>query len=92
MDKILQQLYQGTIHPQEDYRPILESYGQVRRKTSEKKQVLLDKIARENSELCIQVEELLDEINAVSAMEMEDTYIQGMRMGARLVMALLKDK
>ena len=88
MDKILQELYHGMIHPEEAYRPMSEEQRQAQKQIEQKKNALLNGI--EDSRLCEEIEDLLVQITALEAMEMEEVYIQGMRMGARLALGLME--
>ena len=89
MDKILQELYRGMVHPQEEYKPMGEEYRQAQKVLDQKREILLEQIGQNNPELRAEVEGMLERITALEAMEMEEVYIQGMRMGARLALGLL---
>ena len=91
MECILQKLYHGMIHPEEEYQPA-EKIRQERSKLDNRQQVLMDRMRRIDPEMCTEIEELLEAENAVDAMEMEDAYIRGMRIGARLALSLLGDQ
>ena len=90
MDKILRELYHGAIHPEEAYRPMSEEHRQAQKQVEQEKSALLNRI--EDSQLREEIEDLLVQITALEAMEMEDVYIQGMKMGARLALGLLDEK
>lgn len=51
-----------------------------------------ERLEQINSDMRREVEDLLDAMNVADAMDMEETYIRGMRMGARLALALLGEK
>jgi len=86
MENILSQLYRGEIHPQETYKPCLPELLEERKIYLEHQAAL---IASLDAETGGRVLELLEERNYVSAYEMEDSYIQGMKMGARMAAELL---
>lgn len=91
MDNILHELYHGMIHPEEEYQPM----GEIRRKRQaidERRRILLEKTKEIDPELSREMKELLEAENHADALEMEEIYIQGMRMGARLALALLNEK
>ena len=90
MDKILQELYHGMIHPEEAYRPVSAEHRQAQKQVEQKKDALLKRI--EDSCFREEIEDLLMQITALEAMEMEEAYIQGMRMGARLALELFKEQ
>ncbi|MBR5301430.1 MAG: hypothetical protein IKU38_01175 [Clostridia bacterium] len=91
MDKVLQELYHGMIHPEEEYQPA-EEIRQERNRLDRQQQRLMEQLCKISSQICTEIEELFEAETAVDAMEMENAYIQGMRMGARLALALLGDQ
>ena len=87
MDTImLKRLYQGELRPEEQYRPRLKENCEKRKQLREREQALMKKLD-ENSQR--EILQFLDESNLIGYMEMEDVYIQGMQVGARLAMELL---
>ncbi|MBQ7885757.1 MAG: hypothetical protein IJ313_02565 [Clostridia bacterium] len=92
MDKILQELYHGMIHPEEEYQPRGEEHCRKIKEIAAQKAALLEKLEQNNLELRREVEALLDATNAADAVDMEEAYIQGMRMGAKLALALLGER
>jgi len=91
MDNILQDLYHGLLHPEEEYQPA-ERIRQERKHLDTRQQTLLERIHKFDLDLSREANELFEAENVADAMEMEDAYIQGMRMGAKLALALLNDK
>ena len=91
MDCILQELYHGMIHPEEEYQSA-EEIRQERSRVDRRQQVLMEQMCRISPQICGEIEELFEAENAVDAMEMENAYIRGMRMGARLALSLLGDQ
>ena len=91
MDKVLQELYHGMIHPEEEYWPA-EEIRQERSKLDSRQQMLMEQLCRIDPQICGEIEELFEAENAVDAMEMEHAYIRGMHMGARLTLALLGEQ
>lgn len=88
MEDILNKLYRGEIHPEETYRPEMPELIEMRRKFVERREALL---AQLDDEIRQKVQELLEERTFVSSYEIEDAYVQGMKLGARITAALLKD-
>lgn len=88
MEDILNKLYRGEIHPEETYRPEMPELIEMRRKFVERREALL---AQLDDEIRQKVRELLEERTFVSSYEIEDAYVQGMKLGARITAALLKD-
>ena len=91
MNSILKELYHGMIHPEEEYQPT-EEIRQRRQAIDECQQNLLEKVKEIDPELGGKIGRMIEEENRAGAMEMEEAYIQGMRMGARLALALLENR
>lgn len=90
MDSILQKLYHGMIHPEEEYQPT-QACKQEREKLSARQIAILEKLRTADHDMHDELQAMFEAENAVDALEMEDTYIQGMSMGAKLVWALLNE-
>jgi len=89
MDGILNQLYRGEIHPEETYRPMMPELMKMRREFIEHRETLLSEL---DDKIKNRVRELLEERTLVSSYEIEDAYVQGMRLGAKMAAALMKDQ
>ena len=89
MESILNQLYRGEIHPEETYRPVLPELIEVRKEFISHRDAVLAQLDEQTRE---KVRDLLDKRTLVSAYEMEDAYVQGMRLGARMTAALLEEE
>lgn len=86
MESMLNQLYRGEIHPEEDYRPVIQELLDMRREFAEHREKLLSELDGQMRE---KVRELLEERTFVSAYEIEDAYVQGMKLGARMAVELM---
>ena len=89
MEDILNLLYRGELHPEEDYRPVMLELIEARKEFMEYRNAMFAEFDEQTRE---KVQDLLDKRTFVSAYEMEDAYVQGMRMGAKMLSALLKDQ
>ncbi len=89
MDSILNQLYKGEIHPEENYRPVMQELLDMRREFAEHREKLLSELDEQTQE---KVRELLEERTFVSSYEIEDAYVQGMKLGARMAVELLGEE
>ena len=89
MDGILNQLYRGEIHPEETYQPVMPELIEVRDAFIAHRDALLAELDEKTRE---KVQELFEERTFVSSYEIEDAYVQGMKMGARMTVALLKNQ
>lgn len=89
MDSILNQLYRGEIHPEETYQPMMPELMEVRDAFIAHRDALLAEL---DEDIRVKIQELFDERTFVSSYEIEDAYVQGMKMGARMTAALLKNE
>ena len=83
---ILQRLYQGELRPEEQYHPRLKENCEMRKALREREHALLEKL---DDDIQKEVGKILDELNLIGVMELEDVYIQGMKLGAKLALELL---
>ena len=86
MKSILNQLYRSEIRPDEEDKPLLEELIEARRAFVNRREALL---AEMEEPMRGRVRTLLEERLEVAALEMEDAYVRGMRMGAKMAMALM---
>ena len=92
MDMILKELFHGMIRPEESYRPISREHCMTRKKLAAQQAEIVAEVEKLDPKLAQQMEIMLEDVNTVESMQMEELYIQGMRMGARLALALLEQK
>ena len=86
---VLNELYRSEIHPDEENNPMLGELIAARKRFACRREATLAELnesAREH------VQCLLEERMEIAFLEMEDAYVRGMRMGARMVAALFEDK
>ena len=89
MENVLNMLYRGEIHPEEDYHPVMPEAREVRRTFLNHRDKLLEEL---DEKLRRKVLDLLEERNFVASYEMEDAFVQGMRLGARMAVELLGEE
>jgi len=89
MESILNQLYRGEIHPEETYRPVLPELIEARKEFIGHRDALLAELDEKTRE---KVQALFEERTFVSSYEIENAYVQGMRLGARMTAALLGEE
>ena len=87
---VLHDIYHGNIRPEEDYQPSSKEVLVRRKRYAENRDRFFAEI--EDEALKKKLMNLLDERSELFADEMEDCYVQGMRMGARMAMALLGEE
>ena len=78
MDSILNQLYRGEIHPEETYQPVMPELIEVRNVFLAHRDALFAEL---DEDIRVKVQELFEERTFVSSYEIEDAYVQGMKMG-----------
>ncbi|WP_195637790.1 DUF6809 family protein [Enterocloster bolteae] len=89
MDKILQALYNGEIYPAEQYRPLIEEYKILRNKHYEHYEDFIKKIG---SPLDKEFEHIMDEQLDTLPLELSEMFIDGFRLGARMMLEIFEDK
>ena len=87
MNTILNMLYRSEVRPDEEDKPMMEELTCARRDYARRRDKLL---AALDAPLREKMEALLEEREEVAALEMEDAYVRGTRMGAKMAVALLK--
>ena len=84
-----QEFYRSEIRPDEENAPVIEELIEARETFVRHREKRLNHM---DAALRKEIEALLEERMEVAALEMEDAYIRGMRMGAQLTMELLQKK
>lgn len=87
MESILRELYHGRLDIQENMQ-LPEKYAQMRRECIEAQEALFAGMDEEMRRRCLQVMEMQ---TALSSIEAETSYIEGMKMGARMARELLAE-
>lgn len=89
MDKILQALYDGEIYPAEQYRPMLEQYIAPRKKHHQNYEDFVKKLGSPLDDEFIRIMD--EQIDAVP-LELSEMFIDGFRLGARMMIEIFEDK
>lgn len=84
-DSILKQLYNGQIFPPEQYRPSSEEYIRKSDAVSDFYDSLSSKLAGIDASLTDELENLFTLKNSLCSTETEEMYIEGFRLGVRLM-------
>ena len=82
----LQEFYRAEIRPNEENDPVSEDLMEARNAFARHQEKQLSKLDAHSRE---EMRALLEERMEVAALEMEEAYIRGMRMGAQLTRELL---
>jgi len=89
VDNILQDLYDGKIYPAEQYYPMMEEYKALRQKHYEHYSDFAKKIG---SPLDKEFAHIIDEVFDTLPLEMSEIFIDGFRLGAKMIIAVFEDK
>lgn len=89
MDKILQALYEGKLCPAEQYRPIIEEYKILRKKQYKHYEDFIEKLG---SPLDKEFVRIMDEQLDTVPFEFSNMFIDGFRLGARMIIDVFEDK
>lgn len=89
MDKILQALYDGKIFPAEQYRPITEEYIALWKKHYQSYEDFVKKLG---SPLDKEFIRIMDEQIDTIPLELSEMFIDGFRLGARMMIEVFEDK
>lgn len=90
-DSILKQLYNGQIYPPEQYHPSSEEYLQKSKRLSEYYQALSSELAALDPSLPDKLEQLFILKNSLCSTEVEEMYIEGFRLGVKLMAEVFTD-
>lgn len=89
MDTILMQLYLGKICPVNQYTPILEEYKELRKKQFAHYESFVKKLESPLDEEFLRI---MDEQMDTLPYEFSEMFIEGFRLGARMMLEILEDK
>lgn len=92
MDTILQQLYNGEICPAEQYHPMMEKYQEMREKQFRHYDDFVKTLEQLQPPLHERFIKIMDEQLDTVPYEMSEMFIDGLRLGARMVIEVFEDK
>ena len=87
-DKILQDLYHGKIAPEEHYKPLIEEFCAHQKKYYRHYDEFMKKIG---SPLDKEFESIMDEQLEMLPFDFTQTFIDGFRLGAKMMIEILCD-
>lgn len=88
MDKILQDLYNGEIYPADQYRPKIKEYQSL---WKDQYQHYEDFIKKLGSPLDQEFIHIMDEQLDTLPMEFSEMFIDGFRLGAKMMIEIFED-
>ena len=87
-DKILQDLYHGRISPEEHYKPLIADFITHQKEYYRHYDEFMEKIG---SPLDKEFESIMDEQLEMLPFDFSQTFIDGFRLGAKMMMEILWD-
>lgn len=91
MKNILSLLYQGKISPIEQYAPKSEEYRKAHQAHLHHYDDFIETLASLNPPLDKRFVEIMEEQSALIPYEFSEMFIDGFRMGAKMMMEILKE-
>lgn len=89
MGKVLQALYGGEIYPERQYRPKIREYEKLWKEYYKNHEDFIKKIG---SPLDKQFIQIMDQQMDMFPLELSETFLDGFRLGARMMIEILGDK
>ncbi|MBS5065750.1 MAG: hypothetical protein KHZ58_18510 [Hungatella hathewayi] len=88
MKSILQQLYEGELHPSEQYCPQIEEYKIIRQKQYQHYEDFIHTLNSFDTSLQSQFVRIMDEQLETVPYEFSQMFIEGFRLGARMMIEI----
>lgn len=88
MSAILKQLYDGDIFPAEQFYPKTEEYKAIRKKHFSHYEDFTKKVEEFSPELSQEFAQIMDEQLDTVPLEFSEMFIEGFRLGARMVIEI----
>lgn len=85
MKSILQALYDGKLYPAEQYAPKSKEYQTISHEYSRHCHDFSDALAELDPPMANQFEKILEEQNETMSYELSEMFIDGFRLGARIM-------
>lgn len=92
MDKILQALYDGELYPAEQYRPLMAEYKKKRKEQYHHYEDFIQDLEKYEASLSRRFVEIMDEQIDTLPFELSEMFIDGFRLGARMMIEIFEDK
>lgn len=91
MKSILSELYEGKIFPAEQYSPTSEEYRKIRQRYYRHYEDFIETLSKINPPLDKRFIEIMDEQLDVIPCEFSAMFIDGFRLGARIMLDIFQD-
>lgn len=92
MQTILEQLYAGDIYPAEQYLPLMERYKEQRKKQYQNYEDFVQELDKLEEPLGKRFIAIMDEQLDTVPLEFTEMFIDGFRLGARMMIEVFEDK
>lgn len=91
MKSILTALYEGKIYPAEQYSPRIEEYRKIHQEHYRHYEDFIETLSKLNPPLDKKFIKIMDEQLDVIPYEFSEMFIDGFRLGARIMIDILQD-
>lgn len=92
MQELLKQLYDGEIYPAEQYLPLMEEYKKLRKEQYQHYDDFVQELNKLSTPLGNRFIKIMDEQLDTVPLEFSEMFIDGFRMGARMMIEVFEDK
>ena len=92
MQELLKQLYDGEIYPAEQYLPLMEDYKKLRKEQYQHYDDFVQELNKLSTPLGNRFIKIMDEQLDTVPLEFSEMFIDGFRMGARMMIEVFEDK
>lgn len=86
------QLYEGEIYPAEQYLPLLEEYKKLRKEQHQHYDDFVQELNKLSTPLGDRFIKIMDEQLDTIPLEFSEMFIDGFRLGARMMIEVFEDK
>ena len=91
MSDLLSALYAGELYPAEQYTPRIEAYRKLYREHLRQHEAFAEMLRKLDPQLEQQFIEILEQQLDEVPLEIEDVFIEGFRLGAKLIIEIYRD-
>lgn len=92
MDTVLKQLYEGTLFPAEEYKPLLNEYKEIMDKQFKHYDDFVNKLNAIEPALSKEFKNIIDEYLDVIPHEFYQMFIDGFRLGSKITFEIFNDE
>lgn len=87
--KVIEQIYDGSLAPEGQYRPKIDAYNKMQQKHMSKYDELMSYLQRHDKSMAAMLQAYNDELFELPALETESVFVDGFRLGALLMIEIM---